>query len=156
PHGGLDLVEHSHSGDRLADRDVAEPQIERGGGLCAACSWLPRGRERQPGRGMKWKGAIAGSLAGGAAGGVLAEGFGRNPHEVPFMLRGQPAPTFALKTLQSGELVTLAELRGKPVVLNFWSTWCIPCRTEHSVLEWGFREYGNQARFFGAIFEDTE
>ena len=105
---------------------------------------------------MKWKITLALSAACAALVIVLAKGFGRDPHEVPFMLRGQPAPAFALKTLQNGEIVSLEKLRGKPVVLNFWSTWCGPCRMEHPVLDWAFREYGTQAHFLGAVFEDTE
>ena len=105
---------------------------------------------------MKWKITLALSAACAALVIVLAKGFGRDPHEVPFMLRGQPAPAFALKTLQTGEVVSLEKLRGKPVVLNFWSTWCGPCRMEHPVLDWAFREYGTQAHFLGAVFEDTE
>lgn len=105
---------------------------------------------------MKWKVTLALSLACAGLVFVLYRGFGRDPHEVPFMLRGQPAPAFALKALGTGEVVSLTELRGTPVVLNFWSTWCGPCRMEHPTLDWAFRQYGNQVKFLGAVFEDTE
>jgi len=105
---------------------------------------------------MKWKVTLALSLACAALVFVLYKGFGQDPHEVPFMLRGEPAPTFTLKTLGTGEVVSLSELRGTPVVLNFWATWCAPCRMEHPTLDWAFRQYGNQVKFLGAVFEDTE
>lgn len=47
---------------------------------------------------------------------------------------GQPAPPFEL-TLVDGAKVSLAELRGNVVVLNFWATWCVPCRTELPALD---------------------
>ncbi|QDF04754.1 TlpA family protein disulfide reductase [Myxococcus xanthus] len=87
---------------------------------------------------------------------VLFKGFGRNPHEVPFMMKGKPAPDFALRALDSGEKVSLADLKGRPVVINFWASWCGPCRVEHPVLEWGARQYGSQAVFLGVVFQDTD
>jgi peroxiredoxin/Cu/Ag efflux protein CusF len=54
-----------------------------------------------------------------------------------------PAPDFDLPTL-AGERVRLGDFRGKVVLLNFWATWCIPCRTEMPAIEALFQRYREQ------------
>jgi cytochrome c biogenesis protein CcmG/thiol:disulfide interchange protein DsbE len=87
---------------------------------------------------------------------VLAKGFGHDPHAVPFQLRGKPAPDFTLKRLDNGAPVKLSDLKGKPLVLNFWASWCGPCKMEHPVIAWGARRFEHDVQFYGVVFEDTE
>lgn len=57
-------------------------------------------------------------------------------------LVGQPAPDFTLPLVGGGE-VTLSELRGKVVLLNFWATWCPPCLAEMPSMERLYARLGN-------------
>lgn len=56
---------------------------------------------------------------------------------------GQQAPDFALSDLDGAEL-RLSELRGRPVIVNFWATWCPPCRVEAPALQAAFEQYREQ------------
>ena len=53
---------------------------------------------------------------------------------------GQPAPDFALKSM-TGENLRLSEFRGEVVMINFWATWCGPCRQEMPLLDELYQRY---------------
>jgi peroxiredoxin len=63
---------------------------------------------------------------------------------------GQPAPDFTLSDLQ-GRSYTLSQLRGKVVIVNFWATWCPPCRAEMPSMEKLHRELADQGLVMLAV-----
>src|SRR5688572_762465 len=65
---------------------------------------------------------------------LLARSFGRDPHYIASPLLGRPAPEFRLE-LFGGREVKLEDFRGKAVFINFWASWCPPCRAEARDLE---------------------
>src|SRR5437763_17013654 len=68
---------------------------------------------------------------------------------------GKPAPNFDLQ-LVDGTHVHLSELRGQVVVLNFWATWCVPCRTELPMLDGYYRIMQSHGlKVFAVTTEDS-
>ena len=81
--------------------------------------------------------------------GFLAPGGGR-PHQ------GDPAPDFSVALLD-GSQVSLGELRGQVVVLNFWASWCVACRQEAPVLQEAWETYESTGVIFlGVAYKDAK
>jgi cytochrome c biogenesis protein CcmG, thiol:disulfide interchange protein DsbE len=59
---------------------------------------------------------------------------GHDIHELPSAMISKPAPAFDLASLGNGANLSLAGLKGRPAVINFFASWCVPCRVEHPVL----------------------
>ncbi|MBK7860223.1 MAG: redoxin domain-containing protein [Archangiaceae bacterium] len=69
---------------------------------------------------------------------------------------GTQAPPFKIKRLDTGETIDSAALKGQPMVLNFWATWCGPCKGEHPVLNWAAAKYKGRVAFYGIVVESEE
>lgn len=87
---------------------------------------------------------------------LLAYGFSRDPRYIPSPLVARPAPNFSL-TLFDGKKLRLEELRGKTVFLNFWASWCPPCRAEAREIEAIWRRLKDKdVIFVGIDIQDKE
>ncbi len=70
---------------------------------------------------------------------------------------GTTIPDFELPRLDGSGSVTKADLVGSPVVINFWASWCLPCREEAELLERTHREYRDDGVvFLGVNMKDTD
>lgn len=65
---------------------------------------------------------------------LLGIGLQLDPREVPSPLIGKPAPAFELPLLEGEATLTPAALAGRPVLVNFFASWCAGCRVEHPLL----------------------
>jgi cytochrome c biogenesis protein CcmG, thiol:disulfide interchange protein DsbE len=86
---------------------------------------------------------------------LLALNLRRDPHAVRSPLIGRPAPAFSLAPVGGGAPVGLETLRGRPAVINFWATWCVPCLEEHAALRAAAR-HQRDVQFLGIVYEDEE
>jgi cytochrome c biogenesis protein CcmG, thiol:disulfide interchange protein DsbE len=87
---------------------------------------------------------------------ILSAGLGKDPQHIDSPLIGKQAPDFALKAVGTGDTIDLTQFRGKPLVVNFWATWCRPCYEEHPVLVSNAQLLQGQVQFLGVVFQDQE
>lgn len=75
---------------------------------------------------------------------LFAVGLTRDPSYIPSMIVGRHMPEFRLPALSGDGEIAASELSGRPLVINFWASWCVSCRDEHPLLV----ELGDSAALF--------
>ena len=101
---------------------------------------------------------IAGLLCLSATAAVFSVTYDGSP--MPLAQRGvvkpgEQAPNFQLRDME-GRIVSLSELRGKVVLVNFWATWCGPCRVEMPAMERLYRTYDRKDFEILAVSTDAQ
>jgi len=84
---------------------------------------------------------------------TAASGAMGTPGDATAMLKGHPAPAFTLINSE-GKKVSLADYKGRPVLVNFWATWCAPCKLEMPWFEEFRAKYKNDNFEILGIAED--
>lgn len=70
-------------------------------------------------------------------------------------LVGRSMPDLAITSLDGRDL-DIDGFRGTPLVINFWASWCVPCKQEAPVLNAGAREYASRVQFVGVDIQDND
>ena len=97
---------------------------------------------------------------------TLGKGLNLNPNSTGNALLNKDAKPFSVRLVQTSKMhkqlddrnfVTLEDFKGKPIILNFWASWCVSCRAEAHELESFARKYADKdVQVIGIAIHDTE
>lgn len=104
---------------------------------------------------VKVIGLVLAALLGAVLLVSLGWGLTRATQKADPTLVGSPAPALAIRSLD-GKTIRLADLRGTPLVVNFWASWCVPCRQEAPVLNAAANKYARRVEFLGVDIQDSD
>lgn len=92
---------------------------------------------------------------------VLGKGLKLNPTSMENAQKGLPPKDSSVKVIQTADILddkvplSLNSLLGKPLILNFWASWCVSCREEARVLEQFWKEHKSEILVVGIAVQDT-
>jgi len=87
---------------------------------------------------------------------VLVLAFRRPPQDIRTGTVGKPAAAFTLQKLDGTGTLTMTPTDGKVVVINFWASWCIPCKQENPALVRVYERYrASDVVFIGVLYQDS-
>lgn len=91
--------------------------------------------------------------------GVIASltlAFRRDPHDIKTGTVGKPAAAFTLERLDGSGPLRLADYAGRVVIVNFWASWCIPCKQENPALARVWERYrASEVLLLGIVYQDS-
>jgi cytochrome c biogenesis protein CcmG/thiol:disulfide interchange protein DsbE len=87
---------------------------------------------------------------------VLVLAFRRDPHDIRTGTVGRPAAAFSLQKLDGSGALALDDAKGKVTVVNFFASWCIPCKEENPALVRVYERYrSSDVVFLGVLYQDS-
>ncbi|MEJ7801570.1 MAG: TlpA disulfide reductase family protein, partial [Ilumatobacter sp.] len=106
---------------------------------------------------LRWAGATVGLSAIGAWAVIAGSGLRQDPTGARSPLIGKTVPEFSLTSLDGSGSVNSKDFVGRVLVVNFWASWCVPCREEAPELERFSRARRDDAvSLLGIVVNDTE